>query len=321
MAEKRSLSSPKLALRISELEKASGFSRTTIYYYVREGLLPPPQKAGRTSAYYGQEHLRRLAHIRRLKRRRLTLSDIERFIREEAKELPAEEADLVAERALATRRQILQVATRTFATKGYGKTRIDDICTEIGIAPVTLYRHFPTKRALFLEVVAVFADESFRFVEPLIADEPDYVRRNMMRTAGWIGLRALSPDMLTFVRAEALGKDPELHRLVRSMYWELLEPMAEEVRELGSRTKDSLPATELVAYAIQGIEEALVMRLSWDNQYSLRDYFSTMLFVFLVVEAVYSGTLDLTEKQARYATLVEHLAESPPLSPPIPNKG
>ena len=229
--------------------------------------------------------------------------------------------DLAAERALATRRRILPVATREFATRGYAKTSIVRICSELGIAPLTLYRHFPTKRKLFLEVVAVFADESFHFIESLIADEPDYVRRNMKRSGGFIGLRALSPDMLTFVRAEALGKDPELLRLIRNMYWELLKPMAAEVGELPGPKLASLPPVELVAYGMIGVMEALVMRMSWDKQYSEKDFFSAMLFMFLAIQATYSGSLDLTDKYAEYKDLVDDLASGPPLSPPTVKKG
>jgi DNA-binding transcriptional MerR regulator len=36
------------ALAIGELETESGVSRSTIYYYVRAGLLPPAQKSSPT---------------------------------------------------------------------------------------------------------------------------------------------------------------------------------------------------------------------------------------------------------------------------------
>src|SRR5690606_10303302 len=115
------------------------------------------QKMGQTSAYYGEEHVRRLAEISELKRQRLALRQIRAALAaRDAGDVPAGQGvDLAAERASTVRRQILEAATRIFAAKGYAKTRIADICAETGIAPATLYRHFATKRALFLEVVAV----------------------------------------------------------------------------------------------------------------------------------------------------------------------
>ncbi len=54
-------------MRMRELEKASGVSRETIRFYIREGLLPEPQRTHRNSATYTDEHLARLITIRRLK--------------------------------------------------------------------------------------------------------------------------------------------------------------------------------------------------------------------------------------------------------------
>jgi DNA-binding transcriptional MerR regulator len=54
-------------MRMRELEKASGISRETIRFYIREGLLPEPQRSHRNSATYTEEHLARLLSIRRLK--------------------------------------------------------------------------------------------------------------------------------------------------------------------------------------------------------------------------------------------------------------
>jgi DNA-binding transcriptional MerR regulator len=54
-------------MRMRDLEKAAGVSRETIRFYIREGLLPEPDRTHRNSATYGEEHLARLLTIRRLK--------------------------------------------------------------------------------------------------------------------------------------------------------------------------------------------------------------------------------------------------------------
>jgi DNA-binding transcriptional MerR regulator len=54
-------------MRMRDLEKASGVSRETIRFYIREGLLPEPDRTHRNSATYSEEHLARLLTIRRLK--------------------------------------------------------------------------------------------------------------------------------------------------------------------------------------------------------------------------------------------------------------
>lgn len=50
-----------------ELEAATGVPRSTIHYYLRQGILPPAEKAARNSASYGEHHLRRLGAIARLR--------------------------------------------------------------------------------------------------------------------------------------------------------------------------------------------------------------------------------------------------------------
>jgi AcrR family transcriptional regulator len=57
--------------------------------------------------------------------------------------------------ALARRRcdQILKVAARHFARKGFQDTDLDQVADELGVAKGTLYRYFPSKQKLFLAAV------------------------------------------------------------------------------------------------------------------------------------------------------------------------
>ena len=57
-------------MRMRELEKASGVGRETIRYYIREGLLPEPDRASRNSASYNDSHVARLRAIKRLQEER-----------------------------------------------------------------------------------------------------------------------------------------------------------------------------------------------------------------------------------------------------------
>lgn len=60
---------------IDELARRSGCSVDTIRFYRREGLLPPPEPAGRRRLY-GPGHAERLEQIRELRRRRFSLAAI-----------------------------------------------------------------------------------------------------------------------------------------------------------------------------------------------------------------------------------------------------
>jgi DNA-binding transcriptional MerR regulator len=55
-------------LTTSALEKKTGVSRTTVYFYVRQGLLPEPQKTATGRSLYGEDHVTLLRKIGELKR-------------------------------------------------------------------------------------------------------------------------------------------------------------------------------------------------------------------------------------------------------------
>ena len=51
--------------------------------------------------------------------------------------------------------EILRGAARIFKEKGFHGARTEEICTEAGISPGTLFRHFPDKRAIILAIVEI----------------------------------------------------------------------------------------------------------------------------------------------------------------------
>ncbi len=66
---------------MKELESRTGFGREAIRYYLREGMLPEPERPKRNVAHYGEEHVRRLLAIKTLKEERfLPLSVIKSLL-------------------------------------------------------------------------------------------------------------------------------------------------------------------------------------------------------------------------------------------------
>ena len=68
-----------MRMRVEELALAAEVSVDTVRYYQKQRLLPPPGRDGRL-AFYGEEHLARLARIKDLQRRGFTLAVIRRFL-------------------------------------------------------------------------------------------------------------------------------------------------------------------------------------------------------------------------------------------------
>ena len=66
-----------------ELERLTKFSRATINYYIREGILPLPQKSARNMAYYDLDFIHKLEHINRLKKAGFSLKQIKQVLTSE----------------------------------------------------------------------------------------------------------------------------------------------------------------------------------------------------------------------------------------------
>ena len=72
---------PSRGLRMNELAKATGVPKSTILYYLREGLLPPPEKTSSNMSYYDPSCVDRIRRIRQLQtRHRFSLGEIRQLL-------------------------------------------------------------------------------------------------------------------------------------------------------------------------------------------------------------------------------------------------
>jgi DNA-binding transcriptional MerR regulator len=61
---------PADALKMKDLERATGVGRETIRFYIREGLLPEPRRPGRNVAWYDASFVERVGLIKELQQKR-----------------------------------------------------------------------------------------------------------------------------------------------------------------------------------------------------------------------------------------------------------
>jgi AcrR family transcriptional regulator len=301
------------ALTISQLERATGVGRNTIYYYIGEGLLPPGQKASATRAIYDQTHVDLLEEIGRLKEQGLSLGEIRGRLQPTLAAAGSDGVDLVARQNEETRNAILEAAAHRFARQGYESTRVADVCKDAGVTAQVFYGHFPSKRHLFIECYQVYYRWMYDQVEPAIDATDDLNARLAWRSWAGLGIQAFSPDLQALARVEAFHSESELRPLVRGLYEKILTSTQEELAS--ERTPGANPALfddELVSYAFVGALESMQMRASWDARYTRRDVMRTLLTMYMAVRAAYRGQVDLTREWAAVAQLVDDLAASSP---------
>jgi DNA-binding transcriptional MerR regulator len=116
---------PRDALRVEELARRAEVSVDTIRFYQKRQLLPPPQRVGRI-AWYGDEHLDRLARIKDLQRQGFSLAVIRRLV---AGELDAADAPLAAAVANAQHGGALQGGDIEVASL----LSLDDLSLRVGV--------------------------------------------------------------------------------------------------------------------------------------------------------------------------------------------
>ena len=127
-----------------------------------------------------------------------------------------------AVRGRATRQQLIEVATRLFAERGYEDTSIEAVQAAADISRGALYHHFAGKEVLF---------------EAVVASVEDRIATEMAAAAGG------AQDPMTIIRATALGwidlaGDPVIQRVIlidapSVLGWERWRAMDEE-RSLGT---------------------------------------------------------------------------------------
>ena len=168
-----------------------------------------------------------------------------------------------------------------------------------------------------MESFSVFVEWMVNLTEPPLAEEPDLGVHLLYRLYSNRGIRSLSPDLLSLVRAEALHEDGELHMVVKRTYDDLLRWVIVDLASLRAPDNPNpFVSDELVAYALITAHEGVAMRASWDRKYTEYEVMLTNLLICLVVEAVYRGEIDLGPRLARYKGLLRQLAEAPPPMPP-----
>lgn len=75
---------------------------------------------------------------------------------------------------------ILDVATRVFSRYGYGKTSLDEVASEAGIAKGTVYYYFSNKEELFMNVVELQVKEFVAAIRRKVREAEGF--ENKLRT-------------------------------------------------------------------------------------------------------------------------------------------
>jgi DNA-binding transcriptional MerR regulator len=301
-------------LTTAAVEKKTGVSRSTIYFYIRQGLLPEPQKTPGGRSLYSDDHVDLLRKIGELKREGRSLPEIKQALSERVIRAQDSGVDLAAGEYDRVHSGIIQAAIEEFMAKGYKRTHVSTIIQKLGINPQLFYRHFPSKLQLLAECFRSFIEVGSATIEPAMQAYPDPAERAIRR----LGLDRRGDELGSMLAAAIYSEgklDPVDHVPVEDALENIMSRFASEIG--GVRPPGSpVPQVSdlLVAYGLLGALSFQSMRASWGRGLTTADFLRAHLFIHLAILAAVRGEVDIYGRLAHYEALVQEVtAEMPDL--------
>src|SRR5258705_5400004 len=153
------------------------------------------------------------------------------------------------------RHQLLDVARELFAAGGFHATSMDDVAEAAGVTKPVLYQHFPSKRALYRELLEAVGRRLLADITAATAPADSGRERVQNGMAAYFGFVTDNQPAFRLLFGASVRNDAEFAEVAESV----LEHMAEAVAQM---IDVDLPPEQRVvlAHAIIGMAEAVRRR-------------------------------------------------------------
>ena len=122
-------------------------------------------------------------------------------------------SQLMERRLAGNRERILAAARRLVAAGGYRNAPVTAVAAEAGVSTGLIYRHFPSKAELFVEVLTAAVEHELRILSA-IADEPLPAAVRLQRAVASFVRRALAgPGLAYAFIAEPVDPEVDAERI------------------------------------------------------------------------------------------------------------
>lgn len=148
------------------------------------------------------------------------------------------------------RQQLLDVALRLFAARGFEATTMDEIAEAAGVTKPLLYQHFASKRALYLELCDGVAQSLLEAIGKAVAAAAGPRQQVEGGFAAYFHLVVSQSEAFSLLFGSEVPDDPELSRAVRHVE----DMLAEAIDVLIDAGLDE-DHRRMLAYAVVGMAE------------------------------------------------------------------
>jgi AcrR family transcriptional regulator len=157
------------------------------------------------------------------------------------------------------RHQLLDVARELFAARGFHATSMDEVAEAAGVTKPVLYQHFPSKRALYRELLEDTARRLLAEVNAATAPADTARERVQAGFSAYFTFVTVNQSAFRLLFGASVRNDAEFAEVAEAV----LELMAETVAE---QIALELPAEHrrVIAHAVVGLAEAVGRRALFD---------------------------------------------------------
>ncbi|MBU1753715.1 TetR/AcrR family transcriptional regulator [bacterium] len=176
--------------------------------------------------------------------------------------------------------QILQAAMAVFSRDGYHNADVDEIAVTAGVGKGTIYRHFESKKGLFLAVVEWGISKMKESIGEALKDIDSPIERTTQAISTYLKFFETHRGFYRVLIQEGTDFREEVGKIFREKYLPYI-PLEEDMRNgIKKRViKNINPQT--AAFALIGLTNAIIYKwLLSDEDYSLTGELETILEIW-----------------------------------------
>lgn len=216
-----------LDLTIEAVCEKTGISRSTVYQYLRNGLLHAPVKIAPKQLRYNQSHLQRLGKIRHMREKeKLPLKKIKEVLQ------PLEPDETDTNTSMEDQRlQMINQAAKIFSKKGFFNTTISDITDALKIGKGTFYGYFESKEDLYLQSIKRLPEVVIpKHSWDEINRENDYFQKTYKRACAMLESFSTFSGISSIAKLGLRSADETMAKKARNAFQSLTRPLVKELR-------------------------------------------------------------------------------------------
>lgn len=149
------------------------------------------------------------------------------------------------------RSQLLAAAEALMAERGYAAVRLEDIGAAAGVSGPAIYRHFPSKEAMLVELLVEVSTRLVDGAQAVLAEAPDAREALRRLIDSHLDFALGEPDLIRIQDRDLSSLPPGAQRQVRRAQRRYVEMWVGVLRELHPRLDDD--AARVLAHAAFGL--------------------------------------------------------------------